>query len=60
MIATVSDLASAHGTRRRSITKARIQKLYDASASFTDLLPWAEFLPEPEVTQPWRTARIKA
>ena len=46
MIATVSDLASAHGTRRRSITKARVQKLYDASASFTDLLPWAEFLPE--------------
>jgi F pilus assembly protein of type IV secretion system len=46
MIATVSGLTSAHGTRRRSITKARIQKLYNASAAFMDLLPWAEFLSE--------------
>ncbi|MGH8653135.1 MAG: TraC family protein, partial [Gammaproteobacteria bacterium] len=33
-----------HGARR-PVTRSRIRRLYEAPESFTDLLPWAEYLP---------------
>jgi len=33
-------------SRSRPVTRKRIRTLYDAPESFTDLLPWAEYLPE--------------
>ncbi len=32
-------------TARPPVTRSRIRKLYEAPESFTDLLPWAEYLP---------------
>ncbi|MGH8565472.1 MAG: TraC family protein [Gammaproteobacteria bacterium] len=46
MIATVPHFFSDQAARRRPVTWSRIRKLYDAPESFTDLLPWAEYLPE--------------
>ena len=46
MTATVSHFFSGQSARRRPVTWSRIRKIYDAPESFTDLLPWAEYLPE--------------
>ncbi|MGH8473764.1 MAG: TraC family protein, partial [Gammaproteobacteria bacterium] len=36
--------ALGHGARR-PVTRSQIRRLYEAQESFTDLLPWAEYLP---------------
>ncbi|MGH8577895.1 MAG: TraC family protein, partial [Gammaproteobacteria bacterium] len=38
--------ALAAGESRRPVTRKQIRRLYDAPESFTDLLPWTEYLPE--------------
>ncbi|MGH8568387.1 MAG: TraC family protein, partial [Gammaproteobacteria bacterium] len=38
--------ALAGGESRGPVTRKQIRTLYDAPGSFTDLLPWAEYLPE--------------
>lgn len=45
MSTTAQTLGLAQGPRRRPVTRSRIRKLYEAPESFTDLLPWAEYLP---------------
>ncbi|WP_312975055.1 conjugative transfer ATPase [Stutzerimonas nitrititolerans] len=41
----IAEPGTAH-TSRRPATQADEQALYDAAPSFTDLLPWAEYLPQ--------------
>ena len=42
-----SDDAEAQANKKRpKITKARLEAAYNTGSSFTDLLPWAEYIPE--------------
>jgi hypothetical protein len=39
------DTQDAQVTRRRPVTRAEVARLYERPPSFTDLLPWMEYLP---------------
>src|SRR6056297_1137347 len=43
-----AEAESASGDDRAPVTREQVRRLYDRPPTFTDFLPWVEYLPEPQ------------